>query len=208
MSREETMDVATEPLTQDSFSVYGDVVAKGRMVGGPHSQVANQGTARRENHLTPLVNLREEHPRAQANVCIFNCTPPMALAVDSNRFTFPCRLLERHLFSSQMFVPTGAPPGASYLVIVALNDAVRDEPDLTTLRAFVCSGGQGVNYRAGVWHHPMVALPNTDGILSFVCIVYERGRAQLRDDEDTEEVAINGTLSIHGKVANTPKHRL
>ena len=31
-------------------------------------------------------------------------------------------------------------------------------PSASTLRAFVASGLQGVNYRRGTWHHPLIAL--------------------------------------------------
>ena len=89
-------------------------------------------------------------------------------------------LLERHPYSSQLFVPLNAP--RRYLVVVALPAAeppgvdVRREgaapPDMTTLRAFMARRDQGVNYAAGVWHHPLAAL---DDATDFACVVYEDG---------------------------------
>jgi ureidoglycolate lyase len=58
-----------------------------------------------------------------------------------------------------------------YLVLVALG---ADRPDLATLAAFVATGAQGVSYRPGVWHHPMIAL---DDAIDFTCFVFEDGSA-------------------------------
>ena len=59
-----------------------------------------------------------------------------------------------------------------HLVIVALPHEKDDEPDLSTLSAFVATGTQGITYRPGIWHHPMVAL---DHETDFFCLVYEDG---------------------------------
>ena len=44
--------------------------------------------------------------------------------------------------------------GEVFVVVVALGD---DKPDLSTLRAFITNGEQGVNYHRNVWHHPLFA---------------------------------------------------
>jgi ureidoglycolate lyase len=62
--------------------------------------------------------------------------------------------LERHVFTSQSFLPLVA---SRYLVCVAKNDS-DGWPDLQTLRAFAVPAGIGITYRAGTWHHPMLAL--------------------------------------------------
>ncbi len=41
------------------------------------------------------------------------------------------------------------------LIVVA---PATDELNLFSLRAFYSSGRQGINYRRGVWHMPMIAL--------------------------------------------------
>lgn len=67
---------------------------------------SNQGTARRFNYVADLVNLRAD---AKTNVCVFRSVP--------REFPFVCKMLERHPFSSQMFVPMNA---KRYLVLVSL----------------------------------------------------------------------------------------
>ena len=42
-------------------------------------------------------------------------------------------------------------PATRFLVVVA--EAADAQP-----RAFLARGGQGVNYRRGTWHHPLIAL--------------------------------------------------
>ncbi|KAL3901038.1 MAG: hypothetical protein SGCHY_000916 [Lobulomycetales sp.] len=52
--------------------------------------------------------------------------------------------------------------------------ARQDKPDPTTIRAFVARGDQGINYHAGVWHHPIISLL-PDRNLDFLCVVHEDG---------------------------------
>lgn len=147
--------IRARPLTIAEYAPYGEVIVAGR--ADAPTRPANQGTARRTDHLAPVVNLRGEG--APLNVCVFRCAPrrdfPLALA-----------LLERHPFSTQVFLPMNA---RRYLVVVARGDQA---PDPGTLAAFVARGDQGISYRPGVWHHPIVAL---DAETDFVCLVHEDG---------------------------------
>lgn len=142
------------PLTADAYAPYGAVASSTR--DDVSAKAANQGTAARRDHLVDLENHR---PHAKLNVASFRCAPhtqwPRALA-----------LLEKHPHSTQLFVPMNA---RRYLVVVALGD---EAPDLSTARAFVASATQGVSYRPGVWHHPMIAL---DDATDFTCMVWEDG---------------------------------
>ena len=148
--------LTAQPITPDAYAPYGDVLMAAPR--GEEGLAANQGTARRFDHLAALENLR---PGAQPNMGVFRCTP---------RLAFPTRLalLEKHPASTQVFVPMNA---RRYLVVVALGG---DAPDLSTLAAFVASGTQAISYRPGVWHHPMIAL---DAETEFVCLAWEDGTA-------------------------------
>jgi ureidoglycolate lyase len=145
------------PLTPDAYAPYGDVIMAAPR--GEPGKPANQGTARRFDHLAALDDLRPG--RAKLNVTVFRCAPRIAAP-------FPVELLEKHAASTQIFVPMNA---KRYLVLVALGG---DRPDLSTLGAFVARGTQGVSYRPGVWHHPMIAL---DREIDFTCFVFEDGSA-------------------------------
>jgi len=150
------MPLRCSPLTPGAYAPYGHVIMASPR--GEPGTPANQGTARRFDHLAALDDLRPG--RAALNVSVFRCAPrpagPLVVA-----------LLERHPASSQIFVPMNA---ARYLVVVALGEG--DRPDLSTLAAFVASGTQGVSYLPGVWHHPMIAL---DHEIDFACLAWEDG---------------------------------
>jgi ureidoglycolate lyase len=158
--------VPAEPLTSARYRPYGDVIAAG--VSSP----ANQGTARRSDFLAELRSLR---PRAKPNLCVFRCLPFRGRV-------FPVRLLERHAFSTQVFLPLGS--SARCLIIVALGGP---RPDLSTLRAFLLDGPRGVSYRPGIWHHPMVVLGRRTDM---ACLVWEDGTPR-----DGEVVRLAGAVS-------------
>jgi allantoicase len=94
---------------------------------------------------------------------VYRCKPLADLGEDG---TSEVRVLERHPFTKQAFIPMGkgsieggdglTDPGAAYLVIVAKDDPER-KPDLKTLKAFVATGAQGVMYEMGVWRKSLVS---------------------------------------------------
>lgn len=149
--------LVAQPLTAAAYALYGHV-----LMASPEGQPgkeANQGTARRYDHLCPIVDHRPG--KAALNVSVFRCAP-RAIA------PFRVTLLEKHPASTQVFIPMNA---QRYLVLVALGG---DRPDLATLKAFLATGTQGVSYLPGVWHHPMIALDTT---IDYTCLVWEDGSA-------------------------------
>ena len=80
-----------------------------------------------------------------ASISIARCRMPTSLPY---RFD----LVERHPLGTQAFVPL-----SHFLFFVVVARAAESvEPE--DLEAFVTNGSQGVNYRKGVWHMPMIAL--------------------------------------------------
>jgi ureidoglycolate lyase len=135
--------LAAAPLTATAFAPFGDVIeAEGRA----HYPI-NAGTAQRYNDLAkvdvtaaggrPLISLLKAEPVAL----------PLRL-----------RLMERHPLSSQAFIPLSSTP---FLVVVAPPGTL----DIDRIRAFLSNGHQGVNYRTGTWHHPLLALEQTSEFL-------------------------------------------
>ena len=147
--------LTAEPLSPESFAPFGAVISADR--SDITGRAANQGTAARQDFLTPIEDLRPG--RARLNVAAFRCAP---------RGPFPLRLalLEKHPMSTQVFIPMNA---ARYIVVVAPGG---EKPDLSAARAFVAGATQGVSYGPGVWHHPMIAL---DHPTDFTCLVWEDG---------------------------------
>jgi ureidoglycolate lyase len=127
-----------EPLTQEAFRPYGDVIEPDRVA----PRHINQGFAERVDDLA-YIDVMSDNGRA--NVSVFNARPyPAPMAV---------KMMERHPLGSQLFYPLQEHP---WLVLVC------DEPsDLQTYRAFAANGRQGVNYARGTWHHPLIVLTDS-----------------------------------------------
>ncbi|KAH7376392.1 ureidoglycolate hydrolase [Plectosphaerella cucumerina] len=207
---------------------------------------ANQGTAIKYQHPSTPRDLYAQAPSgtpARAVVNMFVCAarpleqpapaspPPISTLLPygpghrGGAGLFDVSILERHPFTTQTFVPMGAPHGAAYLVIVApsLPPSSRDEglpapkeeagaqgkarlpgrglPDLRRLQAYVASGDQAVTYGAGTWHAPMVALGHPGTAIEFVV-------TQFANDvgiEDCQEVVFGGSEGDGRIVVKVPE---
>ncbi|KAF9166024.1 Allantoicase [Actinomortierella ambigua] len=172
------LHVTPVPITNENFERWGQVV---RLPDAdPNAVQVNQGTAQKFSHLAKIVNTRsaeavEKHglKPAEANVAIFKCYKPVETAM------FGIRLLERHPYSSQMFLPMGGDGNGSYVVVCAENGE-DDKPILATMQAFRCDNTLGINYRPNVWHHPMIVIEKP---VQFMTFTHESGVAL----EDCEE---------------------
>lgn len=145
--------IRAKPLSVEAFAAYGDVISAGLRAGSS----ANLGTATRFDWCSELINAR---PAAKPNLAVFRSV--------AKQLPFSLEMLERHPFSTQAFVPMVC---TRFLVCVAPN-AGDGGPDVTRLEAFLCSAGQGINYRVGVWHHPLIAI---DGDADLAMLAFEDG---------------------------------
>lgn len=164
-------------MTSEAYKLYGDVIhtASSNDISG-----ANQGTAEKYHRVAQVNNLFPKG-NGKPNFCIFHCRPTQELP-------FTVKLLERHPYSTQAFIPMTDGKTRGFLVVVALNGA-DDKPDMSTLKAFIATSKQGINYHQGVWHHPMVAL---DHPTDFACFVHESGVPE----DDCHVVAVPNRLVL------------
>ncbi|MCC2596341.1 ureidoglycolate lyase [Pusillimonas sp. MFBS29] len=125
------------PLTREAFMPYGDVIEASSQV--KHFTINDGNTERYHD----LAHIDPGHD-GKAIVSIFRGLP--------RTLPFQVSMMERHPRGSQAFMPLSGQP---YLVVVAPEG---EPPALEQLRVFFCQGTQGVNYRTGVWHHPLLAL--------------------------------------------------
>ncbi len=134
------MALIAQSLTAAAFAPFGTVF---EAPSEPGRVPAHDGLANRRPAAEPSLRLTKLAPLA--------------------RLPLRAELFERHAFSSQTFLPLAV---ARYLVIVA-PDAATGGPDGAGARAFIGRAGQGVTYRAGLWHHGMTALdqPATFAVL-------------------------------------------
>ncbi|KAK4654346.1 hypothetical protein QC762_403080 [Podospora pseudocomata] len=223
------------PLTQEAFAPFGDVINNPRPDLHPFSATsvpslpfdgisANQGSAIKYQHVSRQINLYPQAPSAVPGVSVMNifiCASRISIPTSSASpsqppppaTAFPVRVLERHPFTTQTFIPLSAPENQHYLVIVASTlppaDADADLPvpanltttdlagasyprplpgrglpDLSGLRAFVATGKQAVTYGAGTWHAPMVAVGKPGTALDFLVVQFANGVGE----EDCQEI--------------------
>lgn len=142
---------------------------------------------------------------------MFCCFPRQLRTVTArqqpNREVFDVRILERHPFTNQTFIPIDLSSHSKvgngeeepvFLVVVAptlkgevataKNEKghtvnIRDPPDLKNVKAFIARGGQAITYGVGTWHAPMVVLGPRR--VDFVVVQHVNGV----DDEDCQEAA-------------------
>ena len=128
-------------MTAEAFAAFGDVIeARSETVIN-----INQGTSQRFHDLARVdVASGEGHPL----VNIFRASPypePLTLS-----------MMEKHPLGSQLFMPLQQ---HAYLVAVA---QASDQVNAGDIAVFSASGNQGVNFRPGTWHHPLLVLAQQD----------------------------------------------
>lgn len=122
------MPLVAQPLTQEAFAPFGDVLEAGT---GPFRTI-NEGRCRRYHDRARL-----DIVDGRAGVSLFKA--------DIRPLPCPITMLERHPQGSQCFVPM---EGSGYLVVVAADvDGTPGAP-----LAFHARADQGVNLNRNVWH--------------------------------------------------------
>ena len=154
------------PLTAERFAPYGNVIESSR---------------------DGAIAMNDSRFQRFDDLCDVDCGPDGRVAVSVARCRTATRLplrvekLERHPLGSQAFVPLQscemvivvAPPGESVV--------------LEELRAFVTTGRQGINYRRGTWHMPLIAFSPGDEFL-----VIDRAGA----DANCEELLLDDVVTL------------
>ncbi|MCB8884122.1 ureidoglycolate lyase [Acidisoma cellulosilytica] len=129
-----TIHLTLEPITAEAFAPFG-LLLPPPVLGGARLEL-----------IAELQNLR---PSARARLSL--------ATVAAQLLPMEAIEMERHIYSSQAFVPIDC---ASYMLLVALHGP-DDMPDMATLRAFRVPGDTGINYKADTWHYPLSALERT-----------------------------------------------
>lgn len=150
-------------LTPEAFSPFGQVIqayADVNAVPSPRKTkitAANQGSALKFHKLAPILSSYPLGSGATAGLSVYRCNPTEL----SNEGDWAVKLLERHPYTNQAFIPMGGKgpasqsdglddPGNRYLVVVTKNGD-DDKPDLQSMRAFIATSSQGIVYNTGIW---------------------------------------------------------
>ena len=134
------IELIPQNLMAEDFALYGDVLST-----NSDMKIINNGFAQKHFNLCGVDSTYEDGLSA------------IHIYVAKKRvFPLPIDMLEKHPFFSQAFIPRSTTP---FLAVVALGE---DEPDLNTLKAFITDGNQGVNYKRGTWHFPLISLEENE----------------------------------------------
>ena len=147
------------PLSAEAFAPFGAVLEADGKTGfdvnsdWAHQVDQNPGFAHSTGQALPAISIYRNRPR------------PWPVVIDE---------IERHPLSSQLFVPMTT---ARWLVVVMPDDAA-GEPDTANVRAFLANRRQGICYRPGTWHSPLIGL---DAESDFFTLMWSRNPT---DDTD------------------------
>lgn len=200
--------------------------------------LANQDSALKYSPISPMLDhYSQACPSGKAaatRMTMFCCFPRALRTIHRNKQpeqeVFDVRILERHPFTSQTFIPIDLSSHSKvgdgeeeplFLVVVAPTRkgevataksesgetiTIRDPPDLSKVKAFIARGGQAVTYGVGTWHAPMVVLGPRR--IDFVVVQHVNGV----NDEDCQEAAFGegvvvdlGRRGQYGRKEDGPK---
>lgn len=137
----EIIVLTLEPLNKTSFSEYGDVLS----IDESDSMMINNGYAQKHYDLCTM----DAHENGgQSTIHIY--------LAKKRAFPLSIDMLEKHPFFSQAFIPRSSEP---FLVVIAQGGNI---PDLGTIKAFISDGNQGVHYKKGLWHFPLISLKDKE----------------------------------------------
>lgn len=218
------MAIITRPLTQKDFALFGEVIENPLAPDVnsipstlPCSPIpfkpANQDTALKASPISSFQNEYSKTPTKSPGkpvMSMFACFPRTLDRDLAGNPVFRVRILERHPFTTQTFIPMGLAPGdpsTRYLVIVAPTLESKQTaqqmgpPDLQNVRAFIANGRQAVTYGVGTWHAPMVVIGEKR--LDFVVVQFVNGIPE----DDCQEVDVEDDIDASVEIVEATKPR-
>jgi ureidoglycolate lyase len=164
-----------EILDAKTFSVFGKVIS----VEDTPSILINDGYAQKHYKLCDM-DANEKNGVSTLHIYI----------AKKREFPLSIHMLEKHPYFSQTFMPRSNKP---FLVVVALGD---EKPDLNTLKVFKTNGNQGVFYKRGIWHFPLISIEDNEQF-----IVIDRNDLGKSENklEDCIEINIDTKIEVLDK---------
>ena len=128
--------ITPKPITKENFLKFGDLITTKDI----EPITINDGYAKRFDNIATLDTSKEN---GKTTISIFSAL----------KRTFPMKvhMMESHPLGSQAFIPMKE---TTFLVLVAPKG---DSPDIDKIKSFIVPPGIGVNYKAGIWHFPLIS---------------------------------------------------
>lgn len=130
-----------EHLTKDNFKAFGEVIT----TQNSDSIIINEGYAQKFYEQCTM-DANEKNGKSTLHIYV----------AKKREFPLHVHMMEKHPYFSQTFMPRSKEP---FLVVVCLGE---DKPDLSTIKVFKTDGEQGVFYKRGIWHFPLISLKDDE----------------------------------------------
>jgi ureidoglycolate lyase len=131
--------LAPKLLSAERFAPFGNVIE-----AATTSPATMNGV--RFERFDDLVDLDiDTESEGRVSVSIARCRTP-------TRLPYRVEMVERHPLGSQAFIPL------QRFVFIVVVGPPGESIEAADLQAFITNGRQGINYRRGVWHMPLIAL--------------------------------------------------
>ena len=126
-------------ITRLNFAAFGDLISSDDV----KPMDINAGFAKRFDN---LANINTSKDKGETIVSIFSAL----------RRTFPMKIdmMEKHPLGSQALIPMKQ---TTFLAFVA---PPGDYPEIKKIESFIVLPGMGINYKAGIWHFPLISTEN------------------------------------------------
>ena len=128
-------------VTKSNFATYGDLISTNDI----NPIDINAGYAKRFDNLADLNTSKDG---GKSIVSIFSAL----------KRTFPMTIdmMEKHPLGSQAFIPMKE---TTFLCLVALPGEL---PEINKIQSFIIPPKNGINYKPGIWHFPLISTEDTN----------------------------------------------
>ena len=128
-------------ITKKKFSKFGDLIDTTKK--NPIN--INNGYAKRFNN---LCKINTSSKKGNTIMSIFSAK--------KRKFPMKIDMMEKHPLGSQAFIPMNE---TKFLVFVAPKGK---KPNTKKIQSFIVPKQTGVNYKAGIWHFPLISTKNVN----------------------------------------------
>ena len=128
-------------ITKENFSKFGDMITTENI----KPLEINNGYAKRFDE---IAKIDTSSKNGETTISIFSAL--------KRSFPMKIDMMEKHPLGSQAFIPMKE---TTFLTLVAPEG---EKPDIEKIESFIVPKGIGVNYKANVWHFPLISTEDMD----------------------------------------------
>ena len=128
-------------INRSNFAAFGDLISTKDI----NPIDINAGYAKRFDNLIDLDTLKDG---GKTIVSIFSAL--------KRNFPMKIDMMEKHPLGSQSFIPMKE---TTFLAFVAPSG---EFPEIDKIESFIIPPNTGINYKAGIWHFPLISTENTN----------------------------------------------